>query len=420
MGHLRFIKITDIILSAFIILLLIVMHSVSVLAADHSYSITSGSLDGELKSKGADYGQYKVGDKGFNRGAVGGGNRGFEYVINSDKKAPGKKGARGAIDGEPDIGGSSKGNTFTTTALGDTIRVGQALLGNYEIYKGFMSFDTSAIPYDAKIKSATLTIYGKAKYIEDGGENFEIQLYKSAWTEPLWNSDWGAVIGKIRASLNTQDFKIAQINNIEINAINANYLIEKGGTTKIALVSSRTMDQIMPDGSEYIEIYSSNATEKEFRPVLNIDYDGDPPNVRPALTWTGEVNYKMNGVYPEEIWIGENTLVFKVQYTHPLDVEPQIAQVWIDLNFDGDFDDPGEKVNMSEEDLTDTDYTNGKNYFVQVILNSDGANDIKYRFMFTDENEIAATGAPTQVASLATIQTEEKNTCFINTAERGF
>lgn len=413
MKLLRSIKIIAIIFSTLTAILLLILFPL--LAAERTFNITSGSQDGELKSKGGDYGQYKVGDKGFNRGALGGGSRGYEYVINSDKKSPGKRGARGAIDGEPDIGGSSKGNTFTTTALSESIRIGQALLGNYEIYKGFLSFDTSAIPYDAKIKGATLTFYGKAKHIDSGGEDFDIQLYKSVWTEPLWNPDWGAIIGQVRGSVSTKEFKIAQTNTIVINALNANYLIEKGGTTKIALVSSRTINQGSPDGTEYVEIYSSNSNEKVLRPALNIDYDGDAPNVRPQLTWTGETYYKMNGVYPEEIWVGENNLTFKVQYTHPLDVEPQIAQVWIDLDSDGDFDDPGEKINMKEEDIADKDYTNGKNYFVQVTLNSDGVNTIKYRFMFTDENKTEAIGVPVEVASLATIQADEKSTCFIDT-----
>ncbi len=413
--HLRLFNILGLIV---LFIVVPIFFSNPLLAGNQSYSISSSSFDGELKSKGAEYGQYKQGDKGFNRGAVGGGSRGYEYVINSSNKTPGKKGARGAIDGEPDIGGSSKGNAFTSTTLGDSVRIGQALSGNYEIYKSFLSFDTSGIPYDATIKGATIILYGKEKHIEDGGENFDICVYKSVWTEPIWNPDWGAIIGQVRGSVNTADFKVGQTNTIIINPLNANYLIEKGGVTKIALVSSRTIDQKSPDGIEYVEIFSSNAEKKEYRPVLNIDYEGDPPNIRPSLNWTGEVFYKMNGVYPEELWVGENTLTFKVQYTHPLDVPPRMAQVWIDLNSDGDFEDPGEKINMKEENPLDKDYTNGKNYFVQVIINSDGVNDINYRFMFTDDNEIEAVGSPTQVVNLAAIQTEEKGTCFINTVKR--
>lgn len=414
MKHAVSIKIIGIIISVITILFFVVSP---LFAQGHSYGVISGSLDGELKSKGASYGSYELGNKSFNRGALGGGNRGFEWVI-SPNKSPGKRGAYGAIDGEPDIGGSSKGNTFTTTSLGDSIRIGQAFTANYEIFKGFLSFDTSGIPYDATITSATLSFFGKAKHIDPGEENFNIQVYESVWTEPLWNPDWGATSGTIRGSLSTNDFVTSQRNNITISPLNANYLIKKGGTTRIALVSSRTISSQQPSGNEYVEIYSSNAEDPNLRPKLNIIYNGDAPNIRPNLTWTGEQYYKMNSVYPEEIWVGENNLIFRVQYTHPLGVAPLMTQLWIDLNSDGDFYDPGEKVNMREIDQLDTDYSNGKNYYANVTLNSDGISEIRYRFVFTDDNQVEAIGVPAQVATLFNIQAEEKNVCFINTAEK--
>jgi len=126
----------------------------------------------------------------------------------------------------------------------------------------------------------------------------------------------------------------------------------------------------------------------------------------------------MNSVYPEEVWVGENNLVFRVQYTHPLGTPPLMTQLWIDLNSDGDFVDPGEKQDMKEADLLDTDYTNGKTYYANITVNSDGASEIRYLFVFTDDNDVEATGIPTQVASLTPIQAEEKNICFINSLDR--
>ena len=386
------------------------------LLAQHSYVVKSGSLDGELKSKGSLFGEYELGEKSINRGALGGGTRGYEWVINSSK-SPGKRGALGAIDGEPDVGGGSKGNTFTTTALGDSIRIGQTYTSSYEIFKGFLSFDTSGIPYnDVTITSATLTIYGKSKNIL-GGNDFNILVTNSVWTEPLWNPDWGAITSSSRASLNTADFSVEQANVIPISALNANYLIEKGGVTRIALVSSRTAAGTSPSGDEYVEIYSSNAQDPNKRPKLDIQYNGAAPNIRPSLTWTGEQYYKMNAVYPQEIFVGENSLTFRVQYTHMLGTAPVKTQVWIDLNADGDFYDAGEQVDMRAADLNDTDYTNGKLYYADVTLNSDGVSDVHYRFVFTDDNDVEAIGTPAQVANLTPNQAEEKNICFIDTAQ---
>jgi len=411
------IKITQIVLATIAILCV----TSTPLFAQHSYNVKSGSLDGELKSKGTSYGEYVLGDKSVNRGALGGGTRGYEWVLPDKGKTPGKRGALGAIDGEPDAGGGSKGNTFTTTALGDGIKIGQTYTASYEIFKGFLSFDTSGIPYDATITSTTLTIYGKSKNIA-GGTDFDIRVYNSVWTEPLWNPDWGAIpSGNIRGFLNTTDFSAGQAHTIPITALNASYLIERGGTTRIALVSSRTAQEISPSPGidEYVEIYSANAQDPNKRPRLDIGYNGDAPNIRPSLTWTGEQYYKMNAVYPQEIFVGENTVTFRVQYTHILGTAPFKTQVWIDLNADADFSDPGEQVDMRAADLSDTDYTNGKAYYADVTLNSDGVSDIRYRFVFTDDNEVEAIGIPAQAASLTTIQSEEKNICFIDTANNG-
>jgi len=393
------------------------------LLAQYSYNVKSGSLDGELKSKGSEYGEYDIYDgKELNRGALGGGSRGYEWVTNPSK-SPGKKGALGAIDGQPDVGG--KGNTFTTTTQTDSIKVGQLYSSGYEIFKGYLSFDTTGIPSGSVITGATLTLCCKVKNI-DIGKNFDIRVYKSKWTEPLWNPDWGAIDGAtVHGSVNTADLNNDQefvITLDKANGLALNDLIEKGETTQIVLISSRTAAGNLPpspSSPEYVEIYSANAQDPNKRPKLDIGYNGDAPNIRPSLTWTGEQYYKMNAVYPQEIFVGENNLIFRVQYTHILGTTPLKTQVWIDLNADGDFSDPGEQVDMRAADLSDTDYTNGKLYYADVTLNSDGVSDIRYRFVFTDENEVEAIGTPALAASLTTIQAEEKNICFIDTANNG-
>ncbi|MGA1843789.1 MAG: hypothetical protein ACMUIS_04430 [bacterium] len=391
------------------------------LLAQWSYKVKSGSLDGELKSKGSDYGAYDIYDgKELNRGALGGGSRGYEWVTNPSK-SPGKRGALSAIDGEPDTGG--KGNTFTTTIQTDSIKVGQFYSSSFEIYKGYLTFDTTGIPYGSVITGATLTLCCKVKNI-DIGKNFDVQVYKSKWTEPLWNPDWGAIAaatvhGSVNTSyLNNDEEYVIKLD--EGNAFALNDLIEKGDATQIVLISSRTAAGNLPpspSSPEYVEIYSANAQDPNKRPRLDIQYNGAEPNIRPSLTWTGEQYYKMNAVYPQEIFVGENNLTFKVQYTHILGNAPLKTQVWIDLNADGDFYDAGEQVDMRAADLNDTDYTNGKLYYANVTLNSDGVSDIHYRFVFTDDTDVEAIGTPAQVANLTPIQAEEKNICFIDTAQ---
>ncbi len=113
-------------------------------AASQVFSVRSMRGDGELKSAGSVYGQYTSDKtqeaKSFNKGTLGGGKRGYQYVFNSSK-SPGKRSAKGAVDGQPDTTGVSMGNTFTTTVHGETMRIGQTYDGNYQIYKACLSFN---------------------------------------------------------------------------------------------------------------------------------------------------------------------------------------------------------------------------------------------------------------------------------------
>ncbi len=253
-------------------------------AASQVFSVRSMRGDGELKSAGSVYGQYTSDKtqeaKSFNKGTLGGGKRGYEYVLNSSK-SPGKRGARGAVDGDPDDG-SIKGNTFTTTVHGETMRIGQTYDGNYQIYKAYLSFNTSAIPSDAVIKSVDLIFYGEGVYME-GDATFNIQVVKSVYTDPLWNPDWGAITSGPLGSLPVSLFKSyngidpdSGKNVIHIVGVKADSLINQGGVTRMALVSSRVTEVTNvsnptgPAGDEYVTISSSDATNKDLRPLLRV------------------------------------------------------------------------------------------------------------------------------------------------------
>ncbi|MGA1876167.1 MAG: hypothetical protein ACMUIA_11220, partial [bacterium] len=120
-----------------------------------SYSLTTRSTpgDGELKSFGGTYVEYDPSNPAAVYGVVGGGRRDYKYTESSYSKSPGKKGALGAVDGQPDNEGNNKGNTFTTTVLQPTMKVGQIYDGRYKVFKAFLSFNTSAIPTNATINS---------------------------------------------------------------------------------------------------------------------------------------------------------------------------------------------------------------------------------------------------------------------------
>ncbi|MGA1867103.1 MAG: hypothetical protein ACMUJM_01010 [bacterium] len=411
-------------------------------------SITLGptTSSGEMKSKSTALGTFSTGDKNIKgSGAYGGGNRAFAGSGGS------KKGARGAIDGVPDVSGSSKGNTFTTTVAAETAKVGQIYDGSFSIFKGYMSFDTTSLPYDAIVTSASLTLYGKEKNIDNDGQ-FNIGIYESDWEEPLWNIEWGAITGSEHGAISSGEFEVGQANVIEI--VRPYDIIKPGEFTKITLISSRTAEEVSFDGDEYIEYYTSDVDDKNLRPQLDIQYIGADPEITGSLSFTGETldlsalngaensagefaDFKLEAVYPTLINEGDNHFIFRVRYVYPVDDQanapPAVSQLWVDLNYDSvdlnndgiitwneaDFDDPGEKINMQKADPDADDWTNGVVYVAEVDAVGDGAHSLVYQFVFesNSSNEAASAGNAADTMQIEPVQTQsgpENNTCFIN------
>jgi len=366
--------------------------------------------------------------------------RNFDWVYNSEKEAPADKSSEGKNDGDTY---SSKGVLTSATVLQNTTRIGQEhSTAGYSVYKTYLSFDTSGVPADADITSVDLVYYAKSV---QSNKDFYIQLFKSVYVDPLWNSDWGAVVGPqletpdSRIIVTGPDFKSESDTALAIanpdtckNVIHIDLnkdvtLIKKGGITKIALVSSRSTEMSPPDddSKEYVEIYSPNAV-KTLRPSLEIKYSGDVLQTKPVLGWlTGDPIFKNGGASTDTLEDGENIIIFKVRYisndgalgTPPR--EPDGHQVWIDLDGDNKFESAGEKINMDPVDATDLDYTDGKDYWKKVTINSAG-NHVKYQFYFVTASGKVAGGTPSSIKWFSAIQSSAKNSgssnnlCFIS------
>jgi CSLREA domain-containing protein len=121
----------------------------------------------------------------------------------------------------------------------------------------------------------------------------------------------------------------------------------------------------------------------------------------PFLDWTGEAGYLSDGVNPDS-GFQATPFNFRVKYTdYNYDV-PAPIQVWIDRNDDGDYDDAGEKLDLTEVYDFDTDYSNGKLYQRTVTLSKlplPSDNKLRYRFYASDGTS-PATGAPTEDGSI--------------------
>ncbi|MGA1867104.1 MAG: hypothetical protein ACMUJM_01015 [bacterium] len=414
--------------------------------------IRSSASSGYMESRSSLLGSFSTGNKEIKGSyAYGGGSRAYSGFGGS------KYGARGALDGVPDISanGTSKGNVFTTTVSADTAKVGQTYDGSYSIFKGYMSFDTTSIPYNAIITSATLIIYGKEKH-NDNEIEFGIGVYESNWEEPLWNIEWGAISGSEHGQISVSEFKVDGQPN-EITITRPFDIIKPREITKITLVSSRTVEESQNiNGDEYIVYYTSDAANPTLRPQLDVVWIGDDPSIAPSLSFTGETieladltkteefgddemaDFKLEAAYPTLINKGDNHVIFRVRYIYPFDnfsdAPPSLSQVWVDLNYDSmdensdgnidsneaDFDDSGEKIDMYKTDPDSDDWTNGVIYQAEVEVVGDGVHPLVFQFVFEDSSATKAralVGNAAEIMQIAPVQANagsKGSTCFIN------
>jgi len=143
----------------------------------------------------------------------------------------------------------------------------------YFIYKGFTFFNTSAIPDDATITSATLSLYGE---VDASDQDFFLIIQNgqpASPHDPLQSDDYyhGNYSGN-GGSLNTTGFSSSGYNNITLNSTGRSW-INKTGMTKLCLRSSRDINSIAPTINEYVRIYTSEQGSG-YKPKLIVVYTG--------------------------------------------------------------------------------------------------------------------------------------------------
>jgi hypothetical protein len=132
--------------------------------------------------------------------------------------------------------------------------------------------------------------------------------------------------------------------------------------------------------------FNNNLVEEFRYPFQDLTQD-------PTLAWTGEANFVTDGANPDSAITG-SSFQFRVKYSDENNDAPGSIQVWVDKNSDGDYDDGGEKIGLTEVDGGDDIYYDGKIYSTSIVLNNTGGNSKKYRF-YAVGGGANATGAPT-------------------------
>jgi hypothetical protein len=177
---------------------------------------------------------------------------------------------------------SNSGTTYSTvrTASSGTISdtasfftIGQnkasGFPGTYSIYRGFVYFNTSALPSNAYLDNATLSVCKKDDY---STTDFDITIQNGQPTyphDPLQTSDYSLnnYAGN-GGTLNTSGFT-AGYNDITLTNLS---WINTTGITKVCLRSSRDINGKTPTGNEYVNVYTDEFLGTGYQPKLVIMY----------------------------------------------------------------------------------------------------------------------------------------------------
>jgi parallel beta-helix repeat protein len=158
-------------------------------------------------------------------------------------------------------------NTTASVTIGQKYQLFPAY---YFVYRTFLKFDTSVIPLDANISSASLKIYGYQDY---SSTDFDIRIQGWTGDTPINTGDYNQYDSSNNGNISTSSFVTGGWNTIPIT----NYgILKRESWTKICLRSNRDVDSTVPTGNEYITIYTYDQGAS-YAPYLEINYTAPLP-----------------------------------------------------------------------------------------------------------------------------------------------
>lgn len=167
----------------------------------------------------------------------------------------------------------SGGGTFTVDTTNTDQLSGQELFsGQYYCYEYALDFDTSAIPANAIISSAVLSLAAGTK--GDGTTSAIHRARLSDWGATLTSADWvpGASLAALPLLAHIAQTAVATsgYNALTDDAMAAN--IVKGGNTRMLMVTDRMEAATVPTTTEFVRWRTSDTAGTTSDPKLVITY----------------------------------------------------------------------------------------------------------------------------------------------------
>lgn len=164
-------------------------------------------------------------------------------------------------------------NVSGTVVSNGDIFCGQLTGNRFRIYRGFLFFDTSTIPSNATITSATLSLYGKA---DISSTDFDVTIQNGQPTYPhdaLAAGDYlYSQYSGNGGTFDTAGFSSSGYNDITLSTTGLTWIqTGAGAETKLALLSSRDISATAPSGDEYVYFWS-NEKGAGYQPKLVVNY----------------------------------------------------------------------------------------------------------------------------------------------------
>ncbi len=158
---------------------------------------------------------------------------------------------------DPDYNTAWIAATGTIDDTSTTMFIGQAIPSDYYIYRGYLYFDTSPIPDTATITSATLTFSVANDYTS---QDFSFQVTNGQPTFPTSpNLAVGDYDKSNYAGVGGGSSLAGGMHwDISFNATGLGW-IDKTGTTKLCIRSSRDITDQYPSSAEYAELYTAES-----------------------------------------------------------------------------------------------------------------------------------------------------------------